>query len=260
MIRFDRLERETGDLKRAFQSAKPFPFVAIDDFCDPADLARLADQIPDPSDERINRSRDYVFAKNKFEKSGFAELSADMRDLHDELVGERMQNFLCALTGEKVFVDPEFHGGGIHQGGKDSFLDMHVDFNYHPLHPKWFRNLNILLYLNRQWRAPYGGHLKLRRKDTADETEVEPLFNRCVIMQTRDYTMHGYDPIAFPEGQYRQSIATYAYSIVEDPAGERTTVWYPDRGGVLKRLLGRHWPVLVRIKNRFLGSATARNK
>jgi len=260
MIRFERLEREARELKLSFRSARPFPYVAIDDFCDSSELSRLVDQIPDPSDRRINKSRDYVFAKNKFEKSGFRELSPDFQVLYDELLSERMQAFLRDMTGEPVFVDPEFHGGGIHQGGQESFLDMHVDFNYHPLHAQWFRNLNILLYLNKHWQAPHGGQLKLRHRDTGEETEVEPLFNRCVIMQTREYTMHGYDRIAFPSGQYRRSIATYAYSLVEQPCGSRTTVWYPENGGLFKSLLGRHWPTLVRIKNRFLGSATSRNK
>ena len=38
---------------------------------------------------------------------------------------------------------------------------------------------------------------------------IEPIFNRAVIMFTRDFTLHGYDSINFPEGTFRNSIAAY---------------------------------------------------
>ena len=58
-----------------------------------------------------------------------------------------------------MFIDADFYGGGIHQGKAGSFLDMHADFNYHPLKEHWFRNLNLLLYLNKDWKKEYAGEL-----------------------------------------------------------------------------------------------------
>ena len=88
---------------------------------------------------------------------------------------------------------------------------------------------------------------------------AQPLFNRCTIMLTRDYTLHGYLPIQLPEGEYRRSVAAYAYTHSTGQHGRRrSTVWYPEKG-ILKRCIGRFWPELVRIKNRFFGSGTARN-
>ncbi|MDZ4078364.1 2OG-Fe(II) oxygenase [Hydrocarboniphaga sp.] len=262
MLRFDKLEAQIDKLSTSFVNAKPFEHVVIDDFCDEEKLISLYNQIPDPVTENINKSRDYMFAKNKFEKSGFRSISPLFEELYDDMMSDRFRAFLHKLTGQPVFVDPAFHGGGIHQGGEGSFLDMHVDFNTHPLHDNWFRNLNILLYLNKDWSPDYKGQLKIRHQGRPDSTTlIEPLFNRCVIMFTRGYTVHGYDAISFPAGQYRRSIAAYAYSeLVEEKPEYRTTVWYPEDSGAAKRTIGKYWPKIVKIKNSIFGSSTAKNK
>jgi Rps23 Pro-64 3,4-dihydroxylase Tpa1-like proline 4-hydroxylase len=263
MLRLDTLEARAPELARQFATAQPVEHVVIDGFCDADALTQLCDEIPDPIATQIHKSRDYMFARNKFEKSGFKDISPRFAALYEELTGPRFQAVLHTITGQQVFVDPDFHGGGIHQGGEGSYLDMHVDFNTHPGHKDWFRNLNILLYLNPGWQPAYKGQLKLRHRDWPETTvEVEPLFNRCVIMFTRDYTLHGYDAINFPAGQFRRSIAGYAYSPLGDAAvpAHRTTVWYPDNAGAAKTAVGRLWPKIVRLKTALLGSATAKNK
>ena len=262
MINFEQIESRASELEKDFKTARPYEHVVIDNFCDPAALERLVQAMPNPADGSINLSRDYMFAKNKYEKSAIRDLSAEFAELYDDLTSERFQTFLRNVTGEQVFVDPAFHGGGIHQGGEGSFLDMHVDFNTHPLHKDWFRNLNILVYLNKDWREEHKGQLKLRHKDDPESTRlVEPLMNRCVIMFTRDYTVHGYDAINFPPDTYRRSIAAYAYSLIDEGEKDhRTTVWFPEQGGATKKAIGKHWPTFVRIKNAIFGSSTAKNK
>ena len=262
MINFAYLESHLSDLREEFSNASPFEYVVIDDFCD-GDLLYLAlRDIQQVSELRGNRSNDYIFAKNKFEKANFEEISAQLSDLKKDLLSERFENWLSALTEQKIFVDKEFHGGGLHQGGKGSFLDMHVDFNYHPNNLSWLRNINILLYLNEEWSPRFGGQLKLRdaRLPGGKTVEIEPLFNRAVIMCTRDYTLHGYDPISFPEGKFRTSIAAYGYTETGVAGQFRTTVWEPTTGGLLKRFLGRHAHKAIRIKGRLFGSATEKNK
>lgn len=261
MIRFETLESELPELRNRFLTAKPFPFVVLDDFADEDRLAAALADVPAPESGQINKSRDYMFAKNKFEKANFKELSPALAELYEDLVSPRLQAILRTITAEDVFVDKEFFGGGIHQGGKDSFLDMHTDFNYHPIHKHWFRNLNILLYLNRDWRPEFKGQLKLRHGQSGETAEIEPRFNRCVVMFTRDYTFHGYDTINFPEGSYRRSIATYAYTLHEQGhEAYRSTTWKPETGSALKKFIGANWPTLVRIKNRLFGIGTKNNR
>lgn len=260
MINFESIDGSFGELKSQWDKARPFRMIVIDDFADKESLNQLLNELPDPAQQTLSKSRDYIFAKNKFEKSAFRELGVESATLYSDLVSERFADFLYRLCGHRLWVDADFHGGGMHQGGTGSFLDMHVDFNTHPLHENWFRDLNILLYLNKDWRPEYGGQLKLRHKHTGESTLIDPIFNRCVIMETREYTLHGYDPIHFPPNQYRRSIACYAYSESDQPIAARSTVWYPERGGMMKRAIGIVWPTLVRWKGRFLGSATSKNR
>ena len=173
-----------------------------------------------------------------------------------------MNNFLSYINGRETFVDPKNHGGGLHQGKLNSFLDMHLDYNYHPLEHNWWREMNLLLYLNKCWKEEYGGHLKIRdlRTDVSKELPVD--WNTLVIQQCGDYTLHGYDRTNFPEGVYRTSIATYAFSnhvrILSKP---RTTDWFPEKQGdsVMKKWLGRNFHFLVKIKTSVFGSGTAKN-
>lgn len=251
MINFNLIEDNLEILSQEFREAEPFPFIKIDNFADAEKLSRAIESFPVPGCAKINKSRDYIFAKNKYEKSNFKDLSSECQEIYDDFVSERFQNILIKITGQDVFVDKEFHGGGIHQGGEGSFLDMHVDFNYHPLHHDWFRNLNILLYLNKDWQKEYKGQLRLKHLKTGKYTEVEPIFNRCVIMFTRDYTLHGYDSISFPPNKFRRSIATYAYSLDREPQAQRSTVWMPDKSSIAKKVIGKFWPKLVKVKTSF---------
>lgn len=260
VINFEEIEGKIKYLRQDFQTSNPFPWVAIDNFANTDKLVNIINSFPNPDNKSTNKSRDYIFAKNKYETSNFKAFSHAGHELHKDLTSERFKEILHSITSENVFVDHDFHGGGAHQGGQGSFLDMHVDFNYHPLHCNWFRNLNLLLYLNQDWKPEYGGQLKLRSSITNRNTAVEPLFNRCVVMLTRDYTLHGYDTINFPLGTFRRSIATYAYSIDEHPKKERSTRWMPENSSPLKKVVGQYWPELVRIKGSLLGSGTARNK
>lgn len=261
MINFDIIESHIDELSVSFANNDLFESVVIDNFCDEQKLLDLIDSIPDPVDSGVSKSRDYVFAKNKYEKSKFKEYGVLFQELYDDLVSEKFQRLLKEITGEDVFVDKDFHGGGLHQGGDGSFLDMHTDFNYHPVNKNWFRNLNILLYLNKDWHSEYGGQLKLRHSVTSKSKSIEPIFNRCVIMYTRNYTLHGYDKITFPVGQYRRSIAAYAYTVKDNDVNDiKSTVWYPENGWSGKRVLGRFWPNLVKVKNAIFGSGTKNNK
>jgi Rps23 Pro-64 3,4-dihydroxylase Tpa1-like proline 4-hydroxylase len=262
MIDFEYLENDLSSMTRRFSKAKPFEHIVIDDFCNHERLKSAVEALAEPEASGVTKSRDYIFAKNKYEKAEFDQISDGFAELKEDLLSRRFSVWLSELTGEEIFVDPDFHGGGLHQGGKGSFLDMHADFNFHPLHPNWFRNVNVLLYLNAGWVPSYGGELKLidGREPDGEAYKISPIFNRAVVMFTREYTLHGYEPIAFPEGTYRRSIAAYGYSDAVQAGEVRTTVWYPDRGGPLKRLLGRHMPKLVKIKSAILGSGTRRNR
>ena len=258
MINFDFLEKNKEELRITYLTNKPFPYLIIDDFCDEKKLKVLRNQIP----ELDNKSRDYMFANNKFEKSNYKELGPLFEEIYEDFRSKRFNDFLSFISAKEVFVDPKNHGGGLHQGKKNSFLDMHLDFNYHPINKNWFRQMNLLLYLNKDWKEEYGGHLKIQdlRSGTSDVIPVP--FNRLVVQECGPYTLHGYDMTSFPEKNYRTSIATYAYTIhnvlMEKP---RTTDWFPkENASSLKKIIAKHYDKAVKIKNKFFGSGTAKNQ
>ena len=71
MINFEYLEANKAKLREEYMTAKPFPCIAIDNFCHEEKLSALVDNIPDIE----TKSADYAFSKNKFEKSKISKLT-----------------------------------------------------------------------------------------------------------------------------------------------------------------------------------------
>lgn len=115
--------------------------------------------------------------------------------------------WLEETTGEKSLLpDPYLFGGGLHRIQRGGSLGMHIDFNYHGI--GLYRRLNLLLYLNDGWKPEWGGYLSL-----AGKKKIAPDANTMVIFTTDDLSWHGHpEPLACPEGVYRDSIALYYYS------------------------------------------------
>lgn len=250
------------NLHAEFSTGYPFPLLVIDNFL-PETIANGVNEEVAQYQE-FQKSNDYIFAKNKFENPGIDKLGPNGVTIKTLLLSSDMAQALTEVIGHRVFVDPEFVGGGLHRGGEGSFLDMHADFNLHPRNRRWIRELNILLYLNKEWKSEFGGSLDLRHAQSGGTASVEPRFNRLVLMLTKDFTLHGYKPINFPPGQFRTSIATYAYSEAasdEEVANlKTTTTWVPEHGGPMKSMIAKVTPKLVTLKQSLLGSATARKK
>jgi Rps23 Pro-64 3,4-dihydroxylase Tpa1-like proline 4-hydroxylase len=251
------LER-AEELAHEYESAEPFPMVVMDDFLAPELAQELLEEFP--SIDAMPSSRDYVFG-DKHELSSVEANGPASARFHSAITSPEFAKFLSTVTRHDLFVDAAYHGGGFHQGGDGSFLDLHVDFNIHPLHEDWLRTVNLLVYLNPNWRDEYGGHLLVKAHPADEPRAVAPLFNRAILMLTDDHTYHGYRKMSLPAGVTRKSIAVYAYQRID--AGQvtaRTTGWVPEDAGVGKRLFARYYDTLVRTKNRLFGSRTAKNR
>ena len=131
-----------------------------------------------------------------------------------QLNGSVFLQFLEQLTGiDGLIPDPYFGGGGLHQIERGGYLKVHADFNWHPK-LRLDRRLNLLLYLNKDWKEAYGGHLELwSRNMTRCVQRILPIFNRCVIFSTTDTSYHGHpDPLRCPPSITRKSLALYYYT------------------------------------------------
>ncbi len=152
------------------------------------------------------------------------------RHLLAELNSAAFIDFLERLTGiEGLVPDSHFVGGGLHQIVRGGHLKVHADFNRHP-RTGLERRLNVLLYLNHDWREEYGGALELWSRDmSTSEVRILPFFNRCVVFSTTSTTFHGHpEPLNCPEGDTRKSMALYYYSKdrpAEEGAAEHNTLF-----------------------------------
>jgi hypothetical protein len=214
----------------SYASAKPFPHVVFDDFFDPALLERVLSEFPPPGAikwQRFDNEKEIKLASASESSFGPA-----TRLLLYHLNSITFLEFLGRVTGiANLIPDPCFDGGGLHQivpGGK---LAVHADFNKHPRYGL-DRRLNMLVYLNRDWREEYGGHLELwNREMTRCEARIMPLFNRLVVFGPTDFTYHGHpEPLACPAGMTRKSLALYYFSNgrpAEETSADHSTLFRP---------------------------------
>jgi Rps23 Pro-64 3,4-dihydroxylase Tpa1-like proline 4-hydroxylase len=217
------LEDIAGRYAPGYAHATPFPHAVIDGFL-PEDVAdAVLEAFPSPDTMLEWRKGDNTYQRHKLGSADIAHFPAALQDLLFSLDSRFMLEFLERLTGiPKLISDPYLNGGGIHQIGRGGFLKVHRDYLKHPRF-NLDRRINLLLYLNKDWREDYGGHLELWDQEMKHcEARILPVFNRCVIFSTSETSFHGHpDPLACPEGMTRKSVALYYYSTEGVSVGER---------------------------------------
>ena len=193
-----------------YKNADPFPHVVIDQLFPDAILDRIAEEVG--RTEKDIRKRFYGAQKSgSYTPSRWGPYT---RQFMTALNSAPFLAFLEALTGiDGLIPDPYYFGGGIHESQQGGFLKIHTDFNYYPA-LKLDRRLNLLLYLNRDWKSEYGGALELWSTDMKQrQVAIEPVFNRTVVFSTSDFSFHGHpEPMPCPTEVTRKSLALYYYS------------------------------------------------
>lgn len=230
------LESVAVQHSQSYARARPFPHIILDNLF-PEEMAEgILDEFPAPQDLEWRR-HEHRHSK-KLASEDETQLGPFTRHVLPQLNSSVFLHFLEVLTGiDGLIPDPYLWGGGLHQIERGGFLGIHADFNKHPK-LKLDRRLNLLVYLNKNWKEEYGGHLQLWSRDMKRcEQKILPLFNRSVIFSTTDFSFHGHpDPLTCPEGQSRKSLALYYYSNgrpAEEISGSHSTL-YQNRPGEKK--------------------------
>lgn len=219
----------------AFARRDPFRHLVIDGFLADGFAGQLLAGFPPFERGNARNEAGEVGGKSTVERiRGLGPAYAQL----DGLVRSRpFLDFLSRLTGiPDLLYDPFYFGGGTHENREGQDLDPHVDFNRHPVED-WHRRLNLIIYLNRQWNDGWGGALELHSDPHSPDDRVQcitPLFNRCVVFETTEWSWHGFSRITLPPGQgdlSRKSIALYFYTRDRPPeelADTHSTI-YVDR-------------------------------
>jgi hypothetical protein len=206
----DRLTEVADEWSSRYRAATPFPHVVLDSVLPDALLDELINDFPAVDDAGWTLHEEATQRKQQWRD--VTELPALTASVIGLLQAAPFLTFLGRLTGiEGLIGDPHCHHGGLHQILDGGFLKVHTDAAAQPaLHLQ--RRVNMIVFLNRDWSAAWGGHLELW--DSAMTTcveRIEPQFNRMVVFDTVG-SHHGHpDPIKPPPGVLRRSLALYYY-------------------------------------------------
>jgi len=219
-------ERELPDLSRRYRDNKPCPHILLKDFLQPETALAMAQQFPQPNSDAWTQ---YKHAnENKLGMPKREMFPAAIGAVVDELNSPAFVAWVSKLTGiPNLMADPMLEGGGLHQSGPGGYLNVHTDFSMHHFHTDWHRRVNLILYLNPNWKEEWGGSLELwEAKMARCGAKYPPLLNHALIFTTDERSLHGFpDPLTCPAGESRKSLALYYYTV--EP-GKKVTVHSTD--------------------------------
>jgi Rps23 Pro-64 3,4-dihydroxylase Tpa1-like proline 4-hydroxylase len=220
----------------------PFPHCVIDNFFDTYVANKLHENIKSLKLEDANfkfTNKKSLYEYNKFAFSNIEKLPLKLKEVFVYLNSKEFIEKVEKLTGISglIYGDVELRGAGVHIIKNEGFLGMHTDFNsyHHSTHGKLDRRINLLVYMNKDWKREYKGDLIMYNKDNISKVKsIQPIFNRCVIFNTTNKSVHGHpEPLCVDkEYIYRKSIAVYYYTKNErgnvDFLGdtEHSTIWH----------------------------------
>nr|WP_239005405.1 2OG-Fe(II) oxygenase [Gloeothece citriformis] len=222
--------------RKEFEQGKPFKHTVIDNFLVPEIAQTLLKDFPQFKKEKAINEIGKVGGKAVHEN--LAEISLNYKILAEHIDSPDFLNTISQITGiERLINDNTFYGGGTHENLNGQELDPHIDFNLDERN--WYhRRLNVIIFLNEEWEESWGGALELHSNPREpDENKIIaflPLFNRCIIFETNEYSWHGFTKIQLPEDKKhlsRKSISIYLYT-KDRPASELAsphTTFYVNR-------------------------------
>ena len=194
-----------------FAEGSPFPHVVLDGLFPSGVIERVLDEFPTTDDKRWTNLEN----SKSHRKQAIAEdwlLAPHTRHVMAQFNSAVFIEFLERLSGMKGLIpDPHYLGGGLQQIGSGGFLKIHTDVPYHKSW-KLDRQLNVLLYMNKDWDEAWGGKFELWDDQMTSHKSVVPVFNRMVIFATPN-AKHGHpDPLLTPEGTFRRAFVMHYYS------------------------------------------------
>ena len=193
-------------------NTNPFPYVIIPEFINGDYYNQIKSSFPSTPDENWW----------KYENPLEVKYALDNLELMDPIIG----NVFYSLSHESVIdkfkkifnipeleYDPYCHGAGLHMQPRYGRLNMHLDYEIHPLSNKQ-RRLNIILYLNDDWDPEWNGDTQLWN-NTVSECVVKsyPKGNTAIVFVTTEQSWHGVpETILCPYDTYRKTLAFYYVS------------------------------------------------
>jgi hypothetical protein len=223
----DRLsEPAISELTSRYRAAAPFPHVVLDDFVR-VSPSEMAETFPGPEWEHwTDRSSDFQPSKSSCRT--IEDMPPLLRAMVHELGEPPFLRALSVLTGyPNLLPDPFLHGGGLQWWAKGGAQIAHTDFPFHPTVPLC-RRVNVLVYLNPDWKEGDGGELAFYKIGEESPTvAISPKFGTAVIFDTNQWSVHSVLPIS-DSAAPRRTIGVYYYTVERNDmtTGDRWPKWY----------------------------------
>lgn len=214
---FEEWQARLSDLASQYGDNLPFPHLALEDFLAEPAARTVLDQFPGTEDAEWTQYKHYN--ESTLGTSSRDKFPPAVRQVVDTLTSDEFVDWLSRLTGiPNLQADPNIEGGGMHQTEAGGFLNVHADFQMHPHEKTWRRRVNLILYLNPEWKQEWGGCIEFWDREMKNRVKkISPEFNRVVIFNTNKESFHGYpDPMRCPQGITRKSLALYYYTVEAD--------------------------------------------
>lgn len=220
------------DASEAYRSRQPYPHGGFDDFLPPEILERVREELQQLPEAETSFDRPQEKLKTSYIPERLPQYT---RQLFYALNSRPFIQFLENLTGIKGLIpDPYFAGGGVHVVATGGHLDIHADFNHNEI-LNLERRLNVLIYLNPDWKEEYGGSFEIWNTDMTEKvSSFVPQFNRMVCFNTGSDTWHGNpSTVNHPEGVPRMSLALYYYTATWGPSRKSHGTLFKPRPGTV---------------------------
>jgi Rps23 Pro-64 3,4-dihydroxylase Tpa1-like proline 4-hydroxylase len=208
---------KTTALAQEYRQNMPVPHIFLHDFLDTETAFAMANEFPGPRTDAWTQYKHQN--ENKLGLNKRLLFPPNLGRATDELNSPAFLEWISELTGiPNLVADPSLEGGGLHQSGKDGFLNVHTDFSMHHYHKNWRRRVNLIVYLNEEWNEQWGGAIELwDRQMKHCVARYPPRLNQALIFNTDENSFHGFpEALTCPESVTRKSLALYYYTVEKD--------------------------------------------
>lgn len=234
-----RLDEAADDISGQWRSAPagtPTRHAEIDDLF-PADLAlALYHAFPTGGEGFLFRD---TFRERKHTSYEFDRYPVILADATFALQDPRVVARIGELTGmDGLEPDPHLYAGGLSMMLEGAFLNPHID-NSHEKSRTKYRRINLLYYVNPDWKLQHGGNLELWDTEVTKPVTILSAFNRLVLMETNKASWHSVSPVETDAP--RCCLSNYYFS-ERSPTGEdyyHVTSFTGRPGQRIRRALGR---------------------
>jgi len=207
---------DIDNISKNYQNKKSFNYIVIDNFLKKEYCDKIEELFPLDIE---NFHKYYNPLEVKYAKDNINEFPVDIKNLFYILSTKQITNIFSKISGiDNLEIDPYLHGGGLHLHPRFGRLNLHLDYEKHPILEKKQRRINIILYLSKNWKPEWNGMTELWNEDVTECIyKSDVIFNSAIIFQTNEISFHGLpEKILCPENFFRKTFAYYYISPLDN--------------------------------------------